>query len=104
MWYQNYDFILAQFEKGRSIVDETVFYFQSDPAEEEHYIGYLPQYEKPYWAGLCDTPGGVELETAKELFEAKIYDGMSLKQRWPELVIVSMGGVSVSEMDESWFE
>lgn len=104
MWYQNYDFILKQFEKGHSHVDETVFYFRSDPKEEDHYIGYDPYMTKPYWAGLCDIPEGTVFSTAKELFEAEIYDGRSIKQRWAELILVSMGGVNVGEMEDAWFE
>ena len=49
-WYQDYDFILAQFAKGDERVDETTFYFRSDAKAVEHYIGYLSLYEKPYWA------------------------------------------------------
>lgn len=37
-WYQDYNFIFAQFEKGDERVDETTFYFRSDPEEVEHYI------------------------------------------------------------------
>lgn len=63
-WYQDYDFILAQFKKGDERVDETTFYFRSDPEEIEHYIGYLSRYDKPYWAGYCDVPDGCEFKTA----------------------------------------
>ncbi len=28
------------------LIDETCFYFSDDPTEEEHYLGYLPEYEK----------------------------------------------------------
>ncbi|MGN0612362.1 MAG: hypothetical protein ACI4JB_00540 [Porcipelethomonas sp.] len=56
-------------------IDETVFYFDDDPDKTEHYIGYLPQYDKPYWAGYCDIENGCEFSTAEELFGAKIYDG-----------------------------
>ena len=96
-WYQNYDLLLALFEKGDARVDETVFYFQSDLDESEHYIGYLPEYDKPYWAGYCDIKDGCEFETAKELFEAKIYDGKSIKDRWDELILVEIGGISVED-------
>lgn len=78
VWYRDYNFVLRQFKKGVPIVDETVFYFCSDPKEEEHYIGYDPDMKKPYWAGLCDVPEGTEFSTAKELFEAEIYDGRSI--------------------------
>ena len=103
-WYQDYDFILAQFAKGDERIDETTFYFRSDPKKVEHYIGYLSQYEKPYWAGYCDIEDGCEFKTAKELFEAKIYDGQSIKERWNELVFINIGGISVEDWDKSWFD
>ncbi|MEY8428528.1 hypothetical protein AALA00_12595 [Lachnospiraceae bacterium 46-15] len=103
-WYEDYDFMLAQFKKGDERVDETMFYFRSDPEEVEHYIGYLSQYDKPYWAGYCDVPDGCEFKTAEELFEAKIYDGKSIKDRWEELVLVNIGGISVDDWEKSWFD
>lgn len=62
---------------------------------------FLPQ---PYWAGYCDVPDGCEFKTAQELFEAKIYDGKSIKDRWSELVIINFGGISVYDWKESWFD
>ena len=45
-----WDFFFRQLEAGINI-DETCFYFADDLDENEHYLGYLPQYEKPYWVG-----------------------------------------------------
>ncbi|MBR1374656.1 MAG: hypothetical protein IJ566_01050 [Cardiobacteriaceae bacterium] len=103
-WYQDYDFILKIFEQGWQ-VDETSFHFLSTP-EIDHFIGYLPEMdkEKPYWVGLCDIPDGTEFKTAKEMFEAKIFDGKSMKERWSELVLDNIGGFSVDDMDKSRFE
>lgn len=92
------------FEKGDERVDETTFYFRSDPEEVEHYIGYLPQYEKPYWAGYCDIEDGCEFKTAKELFESKIYDRRSIKDRWDELVLINIGGISADDWEKAWFD
>ena len=103
-WYEDYDFMLEQFVKGDERVDETTFYFRSDPEEVEHYIGYLSQYDKPYWAGYCDVPDGCEFKTAQELFEAKIYDGQSIKERWDELVLLEIGGIRVQDWELSWFD
>ena len=94
-----YDELLHLFEIGANI-DETVFYFDDDPSEEEHYIGYLPQYEKPYWAGYCDVVDGCAFQTAQELFIAKIYDGLSIKERWGHLRLVEIAGVPI----ENWKE
>ncbi len=102
-WYRDFDFIFEQFERGNELINETVFYFKSDPNELEHYIGYSPQYDEPYWAGLCDIPGGCSFSAATELFEAKIYDGRSIRDRWDELVLVEINGLSVMDVDESRF-
>ena len=62
----DWDFFFRQLTAGMNI-DETCFYFSDDPNEEEHYLGYLPQYDKPYWVGYCDVDGGCEFDTAEEL-------------------------------------
>ena len=103
-WYQDYGFVLKQFEKGDDCVDETTFYFRSDPQETEHYIGYLSQYDEPYWAGYCDIPDGCSFRTAKELFEAKIYDGQSIKDRWEDVIITQFGGIDVDYWGKSQIE
>ena len=87
-----WSFFFRQLEAGM-LIDETCFYFSDDPTEEEHYLGYLPEYEKPYWAGYCDIEDGCEFKTADELVNAPIYDGKSLKSRWDKVVIVSIGGL-----------
>lgn len=87
-----WDFFYRQLEVGVNI-DETCFYFSDDKEEREHYVGYLPQYEKPYWIGCCDIEDGCEFETAYELVNAPVFDGRSLKERWNEAVIVSIEGI-----------
>ena len=90
---------LDLFEKGIG-VDETTFYFKDDIKKSEHYIGYLlngPLPQTPYWAGYCDLPDGFDCKTAKELFEAKIFNGKSIKDRWDDIIITSIGGISIEE-------
>lgn len=91
-----YEVLLSVFKFG-AFVDETRFYFEDDPLEEEHYIGYLPEFEKTYWAGYCDIEDGCEFETSEELFEAKIYNGKSLKDRWDTVVLLGIGGLAVED-------
>ena len=67
-----YDELLKIFEKGDDC-DETVFYFKTDPKQKEHYLGFIPKYDKPYWIGYCDIEDGCEFTTAKEMFEAKVF-------------------------------
>ena len=64
-------------------------------------MGYLPNREiPPYWVGNCDISGGAEYDTAQELMEAAIFDGRSLRDRWPQVRLVSMLGISL----DSWYE
>lgn len=88
----DWDFFFRQLTAGMNI-DETCFYFSDDPNEEGHYLGYLPQYDKPYWVGYCDVDGGFEFDTAEELVQAKIFNGKSLKERWSRVVICSIEGL-----------
>ncbi|WP_455716376.1 hypothetical protein [Anaerosporobacter sp.] len=92
-----YQELLDLFIKGEG-VDETTFYFNNDEKKEEHYIGYLPQYEKPYWAGYCDIKDGCEFSSAKELFTAEIYDGQSIEQRWKQFVLTTIGGIPLDDL------
>ena len=95
----DYDYFFNQLKAGVSI-DETCFYFANDPQEIEHYLGFLPQFDKPYWVGDCDIPDGCEYYTAEELVEAKIFDGKSLKERWSSVRIVSIWGIGLDD----WLE
>ena len=98
-----YDNFLTMFENSDSYpVDETEFYFDDDKDEKMRYIGCLEEYEKPYWAGYCDIENGCEFKTAKELFEAKIYNGKSLKERWKNVVVFSISGISFAEWMEHY--
>lgn len=90
----SYEFFLKIFEYDEVfLVDETLFYFDDEPKnQQEHYLGCLREYDKPYWVGYCDIPDGEEFLTAKEMLEAKIFEGKSIKDRWEHVVIVNIGG------------
>ena len=96
----DYKTLFALFDSKAPNIDETVFYFRTDPKEREHYIGCIREEKKPYWIGLCDIEGGCNFETAKELFEAPVFDGRSLKDRWDEVVLVEMSGINIDEWAE----
>ena len=96
-WYEDYDSFFKVFKRSGSAADETAFYFKNDKNQVERYIGYLPKYAKPYWAGHCDVPNGCDFKTAEELFNAKIYDGKSIKDRWNEILFIQISGVDINE-------
>lgn len=92
----DYDFFFLHLKAGASI-DVTCFYFSDDPKEDEHYIGFQAEYEKPYWVDFCDVSDGCEFGTAEELVEAKIFNGKSLKERWPFVRFVNIEGMDLDE-------
>ena len=98
----NYKKLFNLFDQKLVNIDETMFVFKDDPHKIEHYIGYLPQYELPYWVGHCDIEGGCEFKTAKELFEAPIFDGKSIKDRWHEIEIIAIGAINIDEWNEEF--
>lgn len=76
-------------------VDETTFYFSGEEPGDQHYLGFLPEYALPYWAGYCDMKDGLDCGSAEELFFAKVYDGHSLADRWEEVHLYAIGWRSV---------
>lgn len=48
------------------------------------------QYKNPYRVGFCDVENGIEFKTAKELLNAPIFNGKSLKFRWENVRICSI--------------
>ena len=96
-WYEDYNKFFKIFKRSGVYVDETAFCFKDDINQAEHYIGYLPEYDKPYWAGYCDVPNGCNFKTAEELFNAEIYDGKSIKDRWNEIVFIQISGIDIDE-------
>ena len=90
------DYLIQEFRAGMN-VDETSFSFEKDNQDFIRYIGYSENEPFPYWAGLCDLPEGSRFQTADELFEAKIYDGKSLKERWDEVTIYSINSLPLDD-------
>lgn len=91
-----YNLLYTQFVSGEN-VDETRFYFQNDPAQTEHMLGYLPQFQQPYWIGDCDIPDGTQFKTAAAMFNAPVFDGRSLASRWADVVLIDVGGMPVMD-------
>ena len=90
------DYLIQEFKAGMN-VDETSFSFEKDNQDFIRYIGYSENDPLPYWAGLCDLPDGRRFQTADELFEAKIYDSKSLKERWDEVTIYSINSLPLDD-------
>ncbi|TCL60559.1 hypothetical protein EDD76_102257 [Kineothrix alysoides] len=92
----DYDYFVKQLNSGIS-VDEIRFEIIGDTEYNDCYIGYQSPYEKPYWAGLCDIKDGCEFRTAKELVNAKIYRGKSIKELWDRIELITLAGVCLED-------
>ena len=86
---------LLNYFAERTRVDDTSF---SYPGNEDCVIGAMSQIfydsnlrplnhgETRYWAGYgCDIPNGTEFPTTQALFDAPIYGGRSICDRWNEI-------------------
>ena len=95
-------------------VDDTYF---SYPGNEDCIIGaiYKISYDSnrrplsygqtTYWAGDgCDIHNGIGYSTARELFEAPIYEGHSIKDRWNEITWYRINGWMSEEDFDRTFE
>ena len=101
---------MVQFWSERKNVGDTVF---SYPGNEDCWIGATSQIfydsnlrplsrgETFYWAGCgCDLPRGTDFLSARELFEAPIYGGKSIRDRWDEITWHEIDGwMSEEEFD-----
>ena len=96
---QDYDFFLNLLKNNGTCLDETRFCFTDDPMRTERWLGYLPQRDKPYWVGGCDTPNGASYRTSEELMESPIFDGKSLRERWPQMRVLGAMGLGL----EDWY-
>ena len=92
----NWDFFFRQLSAGKNI-DETCFSFCDDPDEKEHYLGFIPHCDEPYWIGYCDVEGGCAFKTAEELVSAPVFEGKCLRERWSGVMINGIGGLSFEE-------
>lgn len=48
----NYEKLYNLFDQKCSNIDETSFIFKDDTSKIEHFIGFLPQNELPYWVDI----------------------------------------------------
>ncbi|HAJ96614.1 MAG TPA: hypothetical protein DCO72_02610 [Ruminococcus sp.] len=98
-----YEMLLFAFQHDDVFgVDETSFYFDDEGKKRfDHMIGCIRGNEfPPYWVGDCDIQDGCEFDTAEELFQAKIFDGQSIQERWEHLILVNVGGFGA----EDWID
>lgn len=102
MLFERFMYILENDDNYQ--VDETSFYFIDDPEQKEHMIGCIRKCDRPYWIGYCDIPDGCEFYTALEMLEAKVFNGKSIKERWNEIELITIGAINYNEWLEMYNE
>lgn len=88
---------MIQVFKYDSHINDMSFSFKQDETKILHYIGVTKEAHDPYWSYFSDDSGVKRFHTAEELFNAKIYNGQSLRERWSEVTIVHMNGMPIEE-------
>ena len=75
-------------------IDETIFFFDDDPEEEHGYIILFAGDNDHYCDGRC-CDRGFYIKDVDEVFEAKVWRGKSLKERWQHTVIDRIGSKKI---------
>ena len=86
------DDVYTRFEQDLGKI-EISFYFRTDLQKRTHSFEYFEKLIQPYWASAPDGSKSLFYPTTRELFEAKIFDGESLRESWPEFVITDQHGM-----------
>lgn len=93
---------LIEYFAKQPYVQDTIF---SYPGNEDCFIGSTNQIfydsnlrptsngETRYWASCgCDIQNGTEYPTAQALFDAPIFGGRSIRDRWDEITWLEIDG------------
>ena len=77
---------------SHTITREWAFFFTDDPQKKTHTM---------HWHQMAITPyhldNKYDFSNAKDMLEAKVFDGKSIKDRWNEIVSISIGGINFDE-------
>lgn len=87
------DYLFQEFQATKTI-DEVGFTLASNPLVDLRFFGYDETEDLPYWISL---PEGGRFETVNDLFDATVFDGKSLRERWSEVTIYSISGLSLDD-------
>ncbi len=95
-------YVLDLFRELEEDMDGTAFYFISEQGTgTNRELGCLPEGPRTggqrFWADNCDLPEGFRCETAEQLFDAPIYGGRSLRERWSEVWLYHIGGLYTND-------
>lgn len=89
----NMAYVMQSLESSTYMKNMT-FSFDSDSMAR--VIGYAEDNQKPYWATVPGHSRPANFETIDDLFDAKIYNNQSLKERWSEVKIERIDGLTLT--------
>ena len=74
---------------------ENSFYVENSDKYCDCWMGFNKKFSEPYWYGLTpDGKNGYDFKTAEEMFNAKVFDGRSIKDLWRDIYFTSINGIS----------
>ncbi|MBQ2725472.1 MAG: hypothetical protein IJF78_07190 [Clostridia bacterium] len=95
---------LDVFTDNPMLLNESEFLLASDPISPKqpgycgaYMIGWLGETEKPYWIGGFDGAQDARFSSAEELMDAPVFGGKSLRERWDDIMWLSLMSIPTDE-------
>lgn len=89
-----YEIFSQKFSEGKNFFENS-FYVENSDKYCDCWMGFNKKFSEPYWYGLTpDGKNGYDFKTAEEMFNAKVFDGRSIKDLWRDIYFISINGIS----------
>lgn len=101
--FPSIEVFLDVFTDNPMLLNESEFRFASDPISPKqpgycsgYTIGWIGETEKPYWIGGCEGQDA-QFSSAEELMNAPVFGGKSLRERWDDILWLSLMSIPPDE-------
>lgn len=92
-----YEIFSPKFSERKNFF-EISFYVENSDKFCDCWMGFNKDFSEPYWYGLTsDGKNGYDFKTAEEMFNAKVFDGRSIKDLWHDIYFTSINGISARD-------
>ncbi|UXR70667.1 hypothetical protein [Staphylococcus sp. IVB6240] len=90
----NIEYVIQEFKNFQNMNIMTIRF---DHEYVNYKIGYDLHSDTLYWASLLFDGKRIKFKTVEDLFEAKLYEGQSLRMRWSEVKIIDILEMSLHD-------
>ena len=102
--FPSIEVFLDVFTDNPMLLNESEFRLVSDPISPKqpgycgaYMIGWIAETEKPYWIGGWDGAQDARFSSAEELADAPVFGGKSLRERWDDIMWLSLMSIPTDE-------